>query len=140
MINFTTDFGQKVKRHLDQEYFIWFTTVGTDLTPQPRPVWFIWQDDSFLIFSQPGAHKVAHLKEHPNVALHFNTTDSKADEDVIVFLGTANIDSNSSPAHKVPAYFEKYQTGIAGLDMTPEEFSQDYSVAIRVKPTKVRGW
>lgn len=140
MIDFTTEFGQKVKRHLEQEYFIWFTTVGADLTPQPRPVWFIWEDDSFLIFSQPDAHKVAHLKEHPNVALHFNTGDAKADEDVIVLLGKAEIDPNVPPAHKVPAYFEKYQTGIAGLDMTSESFSREYSVPIRVKPTKVRGW
>ena len=139
MIDFTTEFGQKVKKHLGQEYFIWFITTGTDLTPQPRPVWFIWENDSFLIFSRPGAHKVAHVKEHPNVALHFNT-DEKADEDVIVFLGVAEIDANVPPAYKVPAYFEKYKTGIAGLEMTPEEFGQEYSLAIRVIPTKVRGW
>jgi PPOX class probable F420-dependent enzyme len=140
MIDFTTTFGQKVKRHLEGEYFVWFTTVGADLTPQPRPVWFIWEDDSFLMYSQPHAHKVAHLKGHPNVALQFNTADAKADEDVIVFLGKAEIDPGAPPAHEVAAYFEKYESGIAGLDMTPEEFSQDYSVPIRVKPTKVRGW
>ena len=140
MIDFTTEFGQKVKRHLDRDYFVWFTTVGADLTPQPRPVWFIWEDDSFLIFSQPGAHKVAHLKGHPNVALHFNTTDAKGEEDVIVILGVAEIDPNSPPAHEVLAYLEKYETGIADLDMTPEEFSQDYSVPIRVKPRRLRGW
>jgi len=139
MIDFTTEFGQKVKKHLDHEYFIWFTTTDTNLTPQPRPVWFIWENDSFLIFSRPDAHKVAHLKAHPNIALHFNT-DDKADEDVIVFLGSAEIDPDVPPAHEVPIYLGKYKTGISGLDMTPEEFSQEYSVAIRVMPTKVRGW
>jgi len=139
MIDFSTNFGQKAKQHLDEEYFVWFTTVGADLTPQPRPVWFIWENDSILIFSRPDAHKVAHLKQHPNVALHFNT-DEKADEDVIVFVGVAEIDADAPPAHEVLAYLEKYRTGIAGLDMTPESFSQEYSLAIRVKPTKVRGW
>ena len=139
MIDFTTEFGQKVKKRLGREYFIWFTTTATDLTPQPRPVWFIWQDDSFLIFSRPDAHKVAHLKAHPNVALHFNA-DEKADEGVIVFLGVAEIDPDVPPAHTVPAYYEKYEKGIANLDMTPEVFSQEYSVAIRVTPAKVRGW
>jgi len=139
MLDFTTEFGQKVKKHLDHEYFIWFTTTSTDLTPQPRPVWFIWQGDSFLIFSRPDAHKVAHLKAHPNVALHFNT-DEKADEDVIVFLGVAEIDPDVPPAHTIPAYFEKYERGIADLDMALEEFSQEYSLAIRVTPAKVRGW
>ena len=139
MIDFTTEFGQKVKQHLDKEYFIWFTTVSTDLTPQPRPVWFIWEADSFLIFSRPDAHKVAHLKEHPNVALHFNT-DDKAEEDVIVFLGLAEIDPGALSAHEIPAYLEKYKSGMDELGMTPEAFSREYSLAIRVKPTKVRGW
>jgi len=139
MLDFTTDFGQKAKQHLYEEYFVWFTTVSTDLTPQPRPVWFVWEDDSFLIFSRPDAYKVAHIKEHPNVALHFNT-DSKADEDVIVFVGMAEIDMDAPPAHGIPSYLDKYRTGIAGLDMTPESFSQEYSLAIRVKPTKLRGW
>jgi len=75
MIDFSTEFGQKVKRHIDREHFIWFTTVGTDLTPQPRPVWFIWENNSFLIFSRQDAFKVAHVKQHSNVALHFNTDD-----------------------------------------------------------------
>ena len=140
MIDFTTEFGQKIKRHLEGEYFVWFTTVSADLTPQPRPVWFIWEQDSFLLYSQPGANKITHLKKHPYVALHFNTIDSKGEEDVIVFLGEAEINSDTPPAHEVPKYLEKYRTGIADLDMTPESFSRDYSVPIRVKPTKVRGW
>ena len=139
MIDFTTDFGQRARQHLEEEYFIWFTTVGTDLTPQPRPVWFVWDEDTFLIFSQPGARKVAHLRLHPRVALHFNT-DAKADENVIVFLGSAEIDPAAPPAHEVLAYFEKYKSSIAALNMTPGEFSRDYSLAIRVRPTKLRGW
>jgi PPOX class probable F420-dependent enzyme len=139
MLDLTTKFGRTVKRYLKKEYAIWFTTVGTDLSPQPRPVWFIWESDSILLFSQPNAHKVRHLKVHPNVALHFNT-DESGDKHVIVFTGTAVIDSDVPPAHKVPAYFKKYETGIASLKMTPEEFSNEYSVAIRVKLRKVRGW
>jgi len=139
MIDFTTEFGQRARQHLKEEFFIWFTTVGADLTPQPRPVWFIWEDDSFLIFSQPGAYKVAHLKQHPNVALHFNT-DGKADEDVYVFLGRAEVDPGAPPAHEVLAYFEKYASAIADLNMTPGEFSREYSLAIRVRPAKLRGW
>jgi PPOX class probable F420-dependent enzyme len=140
MIDLTSQFGRMVKRHIDREYFIWLTTVGTDLTPQPRPVWFIWEKDSFLIFSEPKAHKVRHLKQQARVSLHFNTPDKKGEKDVVVFLGTAEFDASVRPAHTVPAYFKKYETGIADLDMTPEEFSKAYSVAIRVKPDSVRGW
>ena len=139
MIDFKTELGRKAKRYLEEEYIIWFTTVSADLTPQPRPVWFIWEGESFIIFSRPDAHKVSHLKGHPNVALHFNT-DATGDQDVIVFLGRAQIVSDASPAHEISAYFEKYRTGIANLNMTPGEFSREYSVAIRVTPTKLRGW
>jgi PPOX class probable F420-dependent enzyme len=139
MIDLTSKFGRKVKRHLKQEYVVWLTTTGSDRAPQPRPVWFIWEDTSFLIFSQPHAHKVQHITAHPQVALHFNT-DATGDKDVIIFVGTAVIDTTAPPAHKVRAYLRKYREGITGLGMTPERFSNEYSVAIRVTPASLRGW
>jgi PPOX class probable F420-dependent enzyme len=139
MIDFSSNFGRAVQAHLVNQYVIWLTTVDSNLTPQPRPVWFIWQDDSFLIFSQPKAHKVAHIEQNPSVALHFNT-DETGDKHVIVFTGKASIDMHCAPAHEVAAYFEKYKDGIAALDMTPEGFSREYSTAIKVTPTQVRGW
>jgi PPOX class probable F420-dependent enzyme len=134
-----SDFGQAVKRHLEVEYVIWLTTVDPNFTPQPRPVWFIWEDDSFLIFSKPNAHKVKHITQNRKVALHFNTDDT-GDQHVIVFTGEASIDTNSPPADKVSAYLEKYESGIMGLGMTLEGFSAEYSTAIRIKPANVRGW
>jgi len=139
MIDLNSDFGRAVQGHLKDQYAIWLTTVDSSLTPQPRPVWFIWQEDSFLIFSQAKAHKIAHIKKNPKVALNFNT-DETGDKHVIVFRGEAFIDLDCQPAHQVPAYVEKYKEGIAGLDMTPEQFSMEYSVAIRIRPAEVRGW
>ena len=128
----------KARELIKREYVIWLTTVGSDLAPQPRPVWFIWDKDSFLIFSQPQAHKLKHIKERPNVSLHFNT-DKTGDQDVIVYIGKAQIDTSVPAAHKVLAYLKKYGTGIKDLGATPEQFSQEYSVAIRVTPTSLRG-
>jgi PPOX class probable F420-dependent enzyme len=139
MIDLSSKFGRKVKRYLRQEYVIWLTTIGSDLTPQPRPVWYIWDGTAFLIFSQPQAHKVRHIAAQPQVALHFNT-DETGDQSVIVFNGVAVVDSTVPPAHKVRPYLRKYRDGISGLGMTPEQFSRDYSVAIRVTPTSLRGW
>jgi PPOX class probable F420-dependent enzyme len=110
------------------------------IVPQPRPVWFIWDDDTFLIFSQPNAHKVKHISKNPNVALHFNTTDEKGEQRVVIFTGPATIDKDCPPAHKIRAYMRKYKTGITGLNSTPEEFSREYSTAIRIKPANLRGW
>ncbi len=139
MIDLTSKFGRAVRQHLEDEYVIWLTTVDANLAPQPRPVWFLWQADAFLIFSQAEAHKLRHIRMHPKVALHFNS-DEGADKQVIVFVGEAVIEPNHPPAHQVPAYFDKYKDGMARINMTPEEFSRDYSVAIRIKPTQVRGW
>ena len=104
MMDFTSEFGKTVRRHLDEEYFIWLTTVDSNLTPQPRPVWFIWDDDFFLIFSEPKAHKVRHIQKNPHVALHFNTSDPKGENNVIVFSGTAEIDSSVTTANQVAVY------------------------------------
>ena len=139
MIDLTSDFGRAVKQHLNDQYVIWLTTVDSNLTPQPRPVWFVWEDDSVLIFSQAKARKVAHITKNPNVALNFNT-DESGDKHVIVFTGEALIDTDCPSAHLVPPYFEKYREAIAGLDMTPEEFSREYSIALRIHPAEVRGW
>ena len=139
MIDLTSDLGRAVRQYLETEYVIWLTTVDSKFMPQPRPVWFIWEQDSFLIFSQPHAHKVKHLARSPNVALHFNT-DESGDKRVIIFTGEAMIDADCPPAHQVPPYLQKYKTGILGLNMTPESFSAEYSVAIRIRPAEVRGW
>jgi PPOX class probable F420-dependent enzyme len=80
------------------------------------------------------------LKDNPGVSLHFNTQDDAGEKHVIVFVGEALLDKKVPPAHEVTAYLKKYKTGILGLQMTPEEFSADYSTAIRIKPTEVRGW
>ena len=139
MIDLSTSFGQAVNRHLEKEYVVWFTTIDSRLIPQPRPVWFIWEQDSFLIFSKPDAQKVKHIMTHPGVALNFNT-DETGDKHVIIFTGEAFFDTNCPPAHEVSAYLKKYESGIIALDMTPEGFSMEYSRAIRIWPTNVRGW
>jgi general stress protein 26 len=61
MIDLTTKLGRAAKRHLKNEYVIWLTTVDSNLAPQPRPVWFLCEQDSCLIFSKPNAHKVKHI-------------------------------------------------------------------------------
>jgi PPOX class probable F420-dependent enzyme len=80
------------------------------------------------------------VKNNPKVSLHFNTTDEAGEKGVIVFNGEASIDHKALPAHKLPTYLKKYKAGIESLKATPEEFSKEYSTAIRIKPTEVRGW
>jgi hypothetical protein len=45
-----------------------------------------------------------------------------------------------SAANLQPAYVDKYREGIKQLGMTPEQMAADYSVALRVTPTRIRTW
>jgi PPOX class probable F420-dependent enzyme len=137
MIDFSTPVGKKALTLFEREYFVWLTTVDAQLRPQPRPVWFIWEDGSFLIYSQAKAYKVRHVAQHPLVSLHFNA-DAEGEEDVVVILGEAVIDAEAPQAQGSPAYMQKYAAGIERLGTTPAQFSAEYSIAIRVRPMSVR--
>jgi PPOX class probable F420-dependent enzyme len=138
-IDTSTEYGQRVQRRLRDEPVIWLTTVNGKGTPQPSPVWFLWQDgDTLLIYSQPDKPKLRNIAARPQVALAFNT-DAVGD-DVIVFTGTAEIVPQIGPATGVPAFIAKYETGIANLNSTPDRFAADYSVPVRVTLDRVRGF
>ena len=138
MIDFKSKLGRKAKKLLGSEFVIWFTTVGSDLTPQPRPVWFVADGEDVLIYSQPN-NKVRHIRMHPRVSLHFNT-DEVGGEPVVVLTGRASLEAEKRPAYEMAAYVKKYKKAIAELDMTPEQFAADYSQPIRIKVTGIRGW
>jgi PPOX class probable F420-dependent enzyme len=140
MIRFKGAFGRRVRRRLKREKVIWLTTVGRKGTPQPRPVWFVWEErkGTLLLFSQRGTRKLEHLKRNRRVAVQFNT-DPDGD-DVVVFTGEARIDRRHRPAHRVPNYVRKYKAGIRNLGMTPEAFAEEYPVPIRVRLLRLRGW
>lgn len=136
MIDFNSEIGRDARRLLESEYVIWLTTVSKDQTPQPRPVWFVWDQDAVLLFSRPAAAKVAHIRRNPRVALNFNS-DHEANENVVVMIGTATL-SESPAATAVAAYIEKYKQGMAELGMTPQSFAGQYSVAVRIPIQQLR--
>ncbi|MFN8493100.1 MAG: pyridoxamine 5'-phosphate oxidase family protein [Caldilineaceae bacterium] len=81
------EINDTVAQRLQNEQIIWFTTVRADGAPQPTPVWFLWTNNSFLIFSQPTALKVRNLQHNPKVALNFHTDEYGGN--VVVFTGEA---------------------------------------------------
>jgi PPOX class probable F420-dependent enzyme len=114
----------------------WLTTVRADGMPLPTPVWFLWNDGHFLLFSEPEAVKVRNIRRNPHVALNFNT--DATGEIFAVFTGEATIDPNpASPAERA-AYGGKYRNGLAMIGVTPEEHAQRWSAVIRLTPTRVR--
>lgn len=139
MIDFKSKLGRMAMRHLKKEFFIWLTTVDSSGTPQPRPVWFVLEGDSLLMYSQPGAFKLKHILNNPNVSLHFNTPDAKGEEEVVIFRGTAKVDPKAEAANKNNIYIRKYRADIKRMGVTPQQFAQAYSTAVRIKLTSLRG-
>jgi PPOX class probable F420-dependent enzyme len=121
---------RKLAARLKKELVIWFVTASRDAKPQSVPVWFIYEDDSFLIYSSPGI-KERQVRENPNVELHLNTDEVG---DVVVRVsGQAKIVKTEPPACKVPIYVRKYRDQIKGFGWSPEEFSRRYPHAVRVR-------
>lgn len=130
--------NQRATKLLDAESIIWLTTVDKNGTPQPRPVWFVPDGDEVLIYSQPGASKVAHIRSHPQVALHFNADQWGSVETVVVLTGSASLSAEKRPATEVPAYVKKYKDDMAELGMTPDQFAAEYSQPIRIRINSMR--
>lgn len=137
MIDFSGDIGKRALERLQAEQIIWLTTTSAGGVPQPRPVWFLWDGSTFLIYSTPKAKKLEHVARNPNVALHFNS--SSDGDDIQVFLASAEVLSAPTPAHQLNEYMAKYRDGITNIGMTPEQFGAFYTAAIRATPTKLRG-
>lgn len=136
-IDTSTEFGERVTRHLEDDRIVWLSTAGSDGTPQPSPVWFLWDGDSVLIFSQPATPKVRNIEANARVSLHFNSNENGGD--VVILIGDAQVDAETPAASALPAYVEKYIDGMNGISMSPEEFAAAYSVPVRVRPTSLRG-
>ncbi len=136
-IDFTTDFGKRALGRLETEQVIWLTTVDANGQAHPSPVWFLWQDDTVLIYSQPKAPKVRAIGQNGAVALNFNTTHHG--DNMVVFRGVAEVVEPSPPANGNAAYTAKYREGLKSYGATPEEFASDYAQLIRVELTALRG-
>ena len=138
-IDLSTEFGQRVARRLRDERIIWLTTVRADGRPEPSPLWFHWDGESIVIFSQPDTVKVRNIVQRPTVALSLNSDYYGGD--VVVIAGEALIVPDVRAADAFPALVEKYRENLDNPgSITTGDFTRDYSVAIQVTPTKLRGF
>ena len=138
IIDTSTEFGQRVAQRLADEQVAWLVTVDSSGTPQPVPIWFLWDGESALIYSQPNQAKIRNIERHGRASLNFNSDFNGGD--VVVLTGAAEVDRTAPSAEQNPAFIEKYADGFVSIDMTSETFAASYSVPLRVTPTKLRGF
>ena len=131
-----SDLGARLRRRLKDDLVVWLTTVAADGTPQPNPVWFIVEGDELLVYNRSDAKRLAHVRARPRVAVNFNSTPPGGD--ILVVLGEARLDAGAPRPHEVPAYVAKYGSAMQRISGTPEAFSDDYPVLLRIRPDRVR--
>lgn len=139
LIDATTDFGRRVRERLTEESVAWLTTVGRDGTPQPNPVWFLWDGDSeVVVYNLPSAHRLTHIAERPQVALHLNSDVGGGD--VAVLRGVAEVADDLPAADVSEPYLAKYADAMREVVGSTEEFATTYSVPLRIRLEKLRGF
>lgn len=133
MLDLNTDFSASVTKRLLEEDIIWFTTVNSRGFPASNPVWFFWDGETIIVYSQPKSYRVRNIAQNPNVALHLQGVDGLGNN-VVIINGLASLTFNNRVIPKV--YWDKYEKFL--VNMSAEEMIGSYNVEIRVKPVKVR--
>jgi PPOX class probable F420-dependent enzyme len=134
----TTEVGKRAEARLKEEEIAWMTTVRSDGQPQTVPVWFLWEDDGFLVYSQPNRQKLRNITLNPRVGLNLNSNEEG--NDVVRLEGTASIDKDAPQSSEVAPYVEKYRESIARIGYDVAGFARAYSVAVRVTPERWQVW
>jgi PPOX class probable F420-dependent enzyme len=96
-------------------------------------VWFLWDGEAILVFSEPTSFRVRNIKNNPHVALTLQGVDGLGNNVVII-----NGDAELRPGNQVipDAYWQKYKKLLQ--DMTPDGMTAAYNIEIRLRPGRVR--
>jgi PPOX class probable F420-dependent enzyme len=116
----------------------WLTTVSPTGQPESVPVWFLFREDdeTILLYSQPGKPKLRNIEHNPQVALGLDVTD--IGRDIVRIDGQAREAAEAGPADKQPQYRAKYAERIGTLFGDAEGFAAQFSVPVLITPRRLR--
>jgi PPOX class probable F420-dependent enzyme len=127
-----------VEARLRSNLIAWLTTVSPAGRPESVPVWFLLreEDETVLIYSEPGKPKLRHIANNPQVALGLDVTD--IGRDIVRIDGEARVADEAGPADRQPAYRAKYAERIGTLFGDAAGFAARFSVPILITPRRLR--
>jgi PPOX class probable F420-dependent enzyme len=128
----------RVADALDAASIGFLTAVNLSGQPQTSPVWFLRDGDDLIVYSRPGTPRIASIAANPKVDLTLR--GDRHGNGRLTVEGHAAVDPTLAPAHEFPGYLEKYGERLTENDWAPEGFAADYSVGIRIEPTRVISW
>jgi PPOX class probable F420-dependent enzyme len=138
MLDLTTAKDRHIDKRLRSEPVIWLTSTRPDGRPHSVPVWYWWDGETVLIFSQPDKQKIRNLRHSPHVVLALNATDDG--EDVVIVEGVAALTAQPTSELMLPAFADKYAALFKRVGSDPAQMATEYSQPIRVTPTKFFAW
>ena len=130
------DDGAWAREHLEHDVVAWLTTVAPDGRVQSSPISFLRDGPDLFFYSRPNTPKLRNIAHSPLVSFHLQS-DPYGDHSLII-EGTAVIDTTIPPLDVHERYRAKYEAPHAhwGLDFI--QTALDFSVPIRIRPTRVR--
>ena len=130
------DDGAWAREHLSTDAVAWLTTVAPDGRPQSSVISFLHDGATIFFYSKPDTPKLRNLAGSPLVAFHLQS-DPFGDHALIV-EGTAEVDPVIPPSDVHAAYRAKYREPLAHWAMDEATTAREFSVPIRIRPTRVR--
>lgn len=133
------DRREHVEARLRSNLMAWLTTVSPTGKPESVPVWFLLreEDETVLLYSEPGKPKLRHIAQNPQVALGLDVTD--IGRDIVRIDGLALEAPEAGPADRQPQYRAKYAERIGALFGDAERFAAQFSVPLLITPRRLRG-
>jgi PPOX class probable F420-dependent enzyme len=130
----TVELTQEVSERLSSDHTGWLTTVAKSGQPVPRLIWFYFDGTDVIVYSEPNAAKVRHIRNHPRVSLNLDSDGNGAG--IIVVGGEATVDAENADPLKDERYRAKYGELAASLGFS-EEFLSAYNTRLKVSIDKV---
>jgi PPOX class probable F420-dependent enzyme len=97
-------------------------------------VWFYFDGTDVIVYSEPNAAKVRHIKAHPRVSLNLDSDGNGAG--IIVIGGNATVDADGADPLQDEQYRAKYGELAASFGFS-DEFLAAYNTRWKISIDKV---
>ncbi|MEH3132369.1 MAG: TIGR03667 family PPOX class F420-dependent oxidoreductase [Mycolicibacterium neoaurum] len=129
----TAELTPEILDRLKSDDFAWLTTVAKSGQPVPKLVWFFFDGTDIVVYTEPGAAKVRHIGNHPQVSLNLDSDGNGGG--IIVIGGPARVDAEGTDPREDAPYWAKYQAMSDQIGLTPS--MGNYGTRLKISIEKV---
>ncbi|WNG83189.1 TIGR03667 family PPOX class F420-dependent oxidoreductase [Mycobacterium sp. ITM-2016-00316] len=129
----TADLTPEIIERLRSDDYGWLTTVAKSGQPVPKLVWFFFDGTDIVVYTEPAAAKVRHIRNHPHVSLNLDSDGNGGG--IIVIGGPARVDAEGVDLRTDTPYWAKYQAASDQFGLT--DTMGNFSTRLRITIEKV---